>query len=159
LNKLQEKKTRKLNNEKRFIEQSDIKAFMCFEASYLTNTSFAESDKKILTKAIMTIKSKIKQQKQLTEQEEKIIKLCNQVNKLDERLDEQELLLYYANKITKSIVVANIDKMVRSLRDKEISLSEEELLDWLMSKGIFKSDGTPHQKYVGMSLFEVQYNE
>ncbi len=102
-----------------------------------------ESNEEILAKAVI-IATKTIQEKD---------KIIFEKNK---KLEEQEPLVYFANKVSDSSNLIDIGKMAKLLKDEQIDIGRNRLFKWLRTGKILMRNNVPYQKYIDEGYFKVK---
>lgn len=78
------------------------------------------------------------------------------INTLRNKLDEQEPLVYFANKVSESSNLIDIGRMAKLLKDENINIGRNRLFNWLRHKEILMKNNVPYQRYVDGGYFEIK---
>lgn len=103
----------------------------------------------VLEKALMSpdflikLATQLKQEKEAREKAEKII-------------EEQKPLVDFANKISDTTSLININQMAKLLQDEDISIGRNRLFDILRKNKILMANNQPYQKYIENGFFKIK---
>lgn len=74
----------------------------------------------------------------------------------ERKLEEQEPLVHFANKVSGSSNLIDMGKMAKLLKDEKINIGRNRLFEWLRNKGILMKNNVPYQKYIESGYFKVK---
>ena len=74
----------------------------------------------------------------------------------ERKLEEQEPLVHFANKVSGSSNLIDMGKMTKLLKDEKINIRRNRLFEWLRNKGILMKNNVPYQKYIESGYFKVK---
>ena len=74
----------------------------------------------------------------------------------NKQLEAQEPLVNFANKVSNSSNLIDMDKMAKLLKDEKINIGRNRLFQWLRKKEILMKNNVPYQKYIERGYFKLK---
>lgn len=74
----------------------------------------------------------------------------------EEKIEQQQPLVNFANKVSKCSNSISMGKMAKLLSDENIKVGRNTLFSWMRQKKILMKDNIPYQKYIDSGYFEVK---
>ena len=74
----------------------------------------------------------------------------------ERKLEEQEPLVHFANRVSDSSNLIDMGKMAKLLKDEKINIGRNRLFEWLRNKGILMKNNVPYQKYIENGYFKIK---
>ena len=78
------------------------------------------------------------------------------IRKLKTQIEEQEPLVYFANKVSDSSNLIDMGRMAKLLKDEHIDIGRNRLFEWLRKKEILMKNNMPYQRYIDSGYFQVK---
>lgn len=72
------------------------------------------------------------------------------------KIEEQEPLVHFANKVSDSTNLISMGRMAKMLKEDHIDIGRNRLFLWLRNNGILMQDNIPYQKYIDSGYFAVK---
>lgn len=72
------------------------------------------------------------------------------------QIEEQEPLVYFANKVSDSTNLISMGRMAKMLKEDHIDIGRNRLFLWLRNNGILMQDNIPYQRYIDNGYFAVK---
>jgi len=73
-----------------------------------------------------------------------------------QQIEQQEPLVYFANKVANSCNLIDMNTMAKVLKDENIDIGRNKLFSWLRNKNILMKDNLPYQRYINEGYFQVK---
>lgn len=72
------------------------------------------------------------------------------------KLEEQEPLVAFANKVSDSSNLIDMGKLAKLLNDEHIKIGRNKLFQWLREQKILMKNNIPYQRYIDSGYFQVK---
>lgn len=72
------------------------------------------------------------------------------------KLEEQEPLVAFANKVSDSSNLIDIGKLAKLLNDEHIKIGRNKLFQWLREQKILMKNNIPYQRYIDSGYFQIK---
>lgn len=80
------------------------------------------------------------------------------INKLNERIRHDQPLVEFANQVSNTENIIDMNAMAKLARAENIPIGRNRLFRWLKEKSILMSNNLPYQKYIESGYFKVKEN-
>ena len=137
---VRDKDIRKLNNAgEKFLTESGVSIRK--HGAYMTQ----ETLEKALTSPdfLIRLATKLKEEQEARKQAEF-------------KLEEQEPLVAFANKVSDSSNLIDMGKLAKLLNDEHIKIGRNKLFQWLREQKILMKNNIPYQRYIDSGYFQVK---
>ena len=81
---------------------------------------------------------------------------CRVINQLNERIRKDEPKVNFANHVSDSTNLIDVNKMAKLCADHGIRIGRNRLFAWLRSRGILMGGNIPYQEYIENGYFRVK---
>ena len=72
------------------------------------------------------------------------------------KLEEQEPLVAFANKVSDSSNLIDMGKLAKLLNDEHIKIGRNKLFQWLREQKILMKNNIPYQRYIDSGYFQIK---
>ena len=146
---VRDKDIRKLNNAgEKFLTESGVYKLV-FKSRKPSAERFSDWVTETLEKALTSpdfliqLATKLKEEQEARKQAEL-------------KLEEQEPLVAFANKVSDSSNLIDMGKLAKLLNDEHIKIGRNKLFQWLREQKILMKSNIPYQRYIDSGYFQVK---